>query len=238
MEKKLQIDKVIDKGMPVITILEGKAPEQHNPLPVFIEGNITAPAMFIEKRKETYDANKSHCLVSKTEGKIQLFINEQSATEKYVITGKIELGKLFKKLGINNFDQSYSPVELSQVFRLMRSIFVSKKEHLNIVTTLRNLEATITRQVEEADDTRGNTAKIIKQTVASNMPEAFTLNIPVIEGQPAVNIEVSVILEAHGNEIKCFIESVDAAELADQLREELVEKEVEKIKDYTTVIYV
>ncbi len=238
MEKHLQIDQVVKEGTPVITILEGKAPEQHNPQPVSINANITAPAMFIEKRKETYDFNKSHCLVSKTDGTIQLVINEQSVTEKYAITGKIELGKQFTKLGINDFNKSYSPMELSQRFRLMRSIFPSKKEHLNIVTTLRKLEATITRQVEEADDTRGNTAKVFKQTVASNMPESFNLNIPVIEGQPATNIEVSVILEADGNEIKCFLESVDAAELADKLRTELVEKEVEKIKDFTTVFYV
>ncbi len=40
------------------------------------------------------------------------------------------------------------------------------------------------------------------------------------------------------NDINCYLESMDAAELIDQEREERVKTEVEKLEDKTTLIYV
>lgn len=238
-EAQNKVETMVKNGITQLVILEGKAPTQHNPEPVNLTGTITAPSLFIEKRKEctNYDKNSSHCKVSKTEGTIELVVNEQSVCNKFTVKGQIYIGKKFASLGINNSSKSYAPTELAQKLRLLRSIFPSKGEHATIVATLNNLVAKVNRQIEESDDKRGNTSGFFKQTVSSNMPEAITLNIPLIEGEEPVNIEVSVILEAHGNDIICFLESVDGQEQIDAITEKLVLEEVEKIKNDTTIIY-
>lgn len=227
---------MIENGVAQLIILEGKAPEQYNPQPVSISGNIDAPSLFIEKRKDTFDALKSYAKVSKTEGRIQLIVNEQSVVNKYTVEGLLKIGKAFDKIGINT-PKSYEPNELSAKLRLLRSLFPSHQEHMTIVTTLRNLVANVSQKLQENNDLRGNIGLTFKQIVTSNMPETFTMCLPLIEGQEPVSIQIEVILEAKGTDITCFLESVNGAELIDQIKEKLISEEVEKIKDSTTVIY-
>lgn len=228
----------IRQGLEKITILEGKAPQQHNPQPVDITGNIDAPSRFIEGKKGEFDEIARHCMVSKTDGTIKLVVNEQSVVNKYTVTGQIEISKKFKALGINNPQEVYNPIELANKFKLLRSLFKSPMEHAAICTTLRNIKAKINAEIEKLDDRKGNTTDLFKTTVESNMPDAIKLNIPLLEGEPPVEIEVNVILEVGGNNgIICYLESIDAAEIIEQQFEERVNQEIEKIKDWVTVIH-
>lgn len=219
-----------------IVVLTGKAPEQYNPNPVTIQGNIDAPSRFIEGRKDEFKDCKRHCMVSKTEGYISLVLNEQSTVNRYEIVGEIKIGSKFRSLCINQ-DKSYSPEELANKLKLLRSIFVSNMEHVNICSTLRNLKAKINKEIESLDDRKGNVSSLFKQTVESNMPDAIVLKLPLLEGEEPVSFEVNVVLESDGaSQIRCYLESVDAAELIETLFEKRVNEEVEKIKDFVTVI--
>jgi len=233
-EKLAQI--AIEKGISTVVVLEGKAPEQHNDIPVVITGNIDAPSRFIEGRKIEFEKSKRHCLVSKTDGHILLVINEQSVIDNYKIQGKIEVSKKFTSLGINDDKTSYSPEELANKLKLLRSMFVSNMEHASICATLRNLKAKVNADIDKADDRKGNVTKNFKQTVESNMPDAIKLKLPLLEGEEPIEIEVNVILEAHGSDIKCSLESIDAAELIETQFKQRVDQEVNKIKDWVTII--
>jgi len=226
----------IEKGMSSLVVLEGKAPEQHNDQPVTIVGTISAPSRFIEGRKEDFNSSKRHCLVSKTDGLIRLVLNEQSVVDKYIIQGQIEISKKFNALGINKDSVNYSPEELANKLKLLRSMFVSNLEHASICATLRNLKAKVNADIDKADDRKGNVTRNFKQTVESNMPDAIKLKLPLLEGEEPIEIEVNVILEAHGSDIKCSLESVDASELIETQFSERVNQEIEKIKDFVTVI--
>lgn len=227
----------IEKGLSSVVVLTGTAPEQHNPKPVSISGNIDAPSRFIEGRKEDFKNTSRHCMVSETEGKIVLVLNEQSVVDKYTITGQICVAKKFKDLAINE-PVSYSPEELANKLKLLRSMFVSNLEHAQICSTLRNLKAKINADIEKADDRKGNVERNFKQTVESNMPDAIKLKIPLLEGEDPTQIEVNVVLEANGNNnIVCFLESVEAAEMIEQQFAERVTQEIVKIADWVTVIY-
>lgn len=227
----------IEKGISTIVLLEGTAPEQHNNKNVLITGNIDAPSRFVEGRKLDFDLSARHCMVSKTDGQIELIINEQSSTDCYIVRGKIEVAKKFKALAINE-PKSYSPEELANKLKLLRAMFVSNLEHAQICATLRNLKAKINAEIEKADDRKGNVERNFKQTVESNMPDAIKLKLPLLEGEEPVEIEVNVVLEANGNNgINCFLESVEAAEMIEELFAKRVEEEVTKIQDWVTVIY-
>jgi hypothetical protein len=237
METEKIAQKLIEQGQKSVVILTGTAPEQFNNRPIEINGNIDAPSRFIEGRKDDFEDITRYCKVSKTDGKIHLIINEQSVVDKYEIIGQIQVAKKFKNLAINE-NKAYSPEELSNKLKLLRNLFPSNLEHATICGTLRNLKAKINADIEKADDRKGNVERNFKQTVESNMPDAITLKIPLLEGEPAVEIQVNVVLEANGNSgINCYLESIDAAELIETLFEQRVEEEVEKIKDWVTVIY-
>jgi len=236
MNKEKLAQTAIEKGISTLVVLEGKAPEQHNDVPVIIAGNIYAPSRFIIGRKEEFENSKRHCLVSKTDGIILLIINEQSVVNNYKVQGKIEVAKKFTALGINNDKTLYSPEELANKLKLLRSMFVSNMEHASICSTLRNLKAKVNADIDKADDRKGNVTKNFKQTVESNMPDAIKLKLPLLEGEEPIEIEVNVILEAHGSDIKCSLESIDAAELIEKQFQVRVEEEVKKIENWVTVI--
>lgn len=236
MNNEKTISTMIENQVKQLTILTGNAVEQHNPKPVDISGNIDAPSRFIEGRQSEFVLSNRHCLVSKTDGIIKLIINEQSVVDKYTITGKIEISKKFRKLGINS-DVSYKPEELANKLKLLRSLFVSNLEHATICNTLRNLKTKINRDIEKANDQKGNVTNNFRQTVESNMPDSIKLLIPLLEGEDPVEIELNVILEAEGgSEIKCHLESIDAAELIESQFTERVNQEIEKIKSFVTII--
>jgi hypothetical protein len=227
----------IEKGISTVVVLQGDAPEQFNNVPVSIEGTISAPSKFIEGRKDDFKTTDKHCLVSKTDGTIRLILNEQSVVNKYTILGKIEISKKFKSLGINSDKTDYSPEELANKLKLLRSMFVSNMEHASICSILRNLKAKVNADIEKLDDRKGNVTNNFKQTVESNMPDAIKLKLPLLEGEEPIEIEVNVILTANGNsDIKCSLESVDAAELIEEQFKLRVEQEIEKIKDFVTII--
>lgn len=230
-------EKAIEKGLSTVVVLTGDAPTQHNNNPVKISGNIDAPSRFIQGRKKDFEDSSTHCMVSKTDGRIELVINEQSTVNKYTVVGQIEIAKKFKALAINQ-PTSYTPEELANKLKLLRSMFVSNLEHATICATLRNLRAKINADIDKADDRKGNVERNFKQTVESNMPDVIKLKLPLLEGEEPVEIEVNVILEANGNNgINCFLESVDAAEMIEEQFALRVEQEVDKIKDWVTVIY-
>lgn len=227
----------IEKDLSTVVVLTGEAPVQHNNICISIKGNIDAPSRFIDGRKEEFEEATRYALVSKTDGKIHVIINEQSSTDKYEITGQIEVAKKFKALAINE-SKAYAPEELANKLKLLRSLFSSNLEHASICSTLRNLKAKINADIEKADDRKGNVERNFKQTVESNMPDAIKLKLPLLEGEDPTEIEVNVILEANGNSgINCYLESVDAAEMIEEQFALRVEQEVEKIKDWVTVIY-
>lgn len=236
MSNEKVVQTMIENDVKNIQILTGAATPQFNNNPVDISGNIDAPSRFVEGRKQDFSESRNHCRVSKTDGKITLVLNEQSTVDKYTIVGKIEVAKKFTSLGINNDGASYTPENLANKFKLLRSIFISNIEHSNICATLRNLKANVNRDIEKLNDRKGNVSDIFKQTVESNLPDAITLKIPLLEGEELVEIKVDIILEAEGGQIKCYLESVEAAELIETQFEARVNQEVEKLKEFVTII--
>lgn len=228
----------LKQGLTTVVVLEGKAPEQYNNKCVDITGTISAPSKFIIGRSSDFEKSTNHhCMVSKTDGVIKLILNEQSSTDRYVVTGTIQTGKKFIALGINNDKVSYEPEELANKLKLLRAMFVSNIEHSNICSTLRNLKAKISSQIESLNDRKGNVSEIFKQTVHSNMPDSIKLKLPLLEGEEPIEIEVNVILDANGGSgILCSLESIDAAELIEQQFKLRVEQEIETLKDHVTII--
>lgn len=237
MNKSELATHAIENGISTVVLLEGQAPEQYNPKSVDIQGQITTPALFIAGKGENFDKAKSHCIVYKDKGIIDLFLNEQSVTEMYFVQGKLRVAREYDRLNINQ-DKAYDPVKLGQALKMRRSIFPDKVQHAEICSTLFNLNAKVTQTVRDFTDQRGNEESQFKQAVHANIPESFTINIPLVQGEPAEEIRVSIILQStSGRDIKCYLESIDAQEKIDEILETRIDEEVKKIEKFTTVMY-
>lgn len=231
------VEKAIEKGATTITLLTGQAPEQprvFNLKDVKINGTIDAPSRFAEVR--VFDQKKSHALVSKSRGEIKMIVNEQNTDDIFEITGRVFIAKEFKDLGING-NKPYTPESLAKHLKLKRSLFESHTEHMKLIAALRTIKARVQQSIDKAKDDKGNETDAFTQTVESNMPESFTLTLPLIEGGEKVKIEVFPVLEADGRDIICTLESMDAAEGIDDFRDKAVLAEVEKLKTKTTIIF-
>ncbi len=229
--------KALAEGHTTLLLLEGQAPVQHNNKCVKITGNIDAPSRFIRARYKDFENISRHCLVSVEKGKIELVIDPQSSVDKHEIVGVIKKSHKFTSLGINDSGCNYSPEELHRKLKLMRSYFPDVSSHSAICKELKNLTATINREIEDHDDERGNLSQKFKQTVESNIPKEFIISIPVIEGEPPVDLTMAITLRAGGTStILCYLESMDAADIIEETFKKRIEEEVEKLQEHTVVI--
>lgn len=231
------IEDIVKNGEGTITILTGDAPKPlntHNRNPIDLSGTIDAPKRFIDVR--TFERKESHALVSLSTGEIILVVNEQSTDDKYTVTGRVQVSKEFKELGINT-DKYYEPEELAKKLKLKRSMFANKLDHATTITSLRNIKAKVNQDIEKAKDDKGNVTDAMKQSVESNMPDSIKVKIPLIEGQEAVTIELFIVMEVESGKIFCSLESIDGAEGIDEFREKAVMEQVKQIEDRTTVIF-
>ena len=243
-ETTAKIDKEIVKNalqndQNTVTILYGTAPTQpqvHPNKPVTISGAIDAPKRFCEAR--TFERKESHALVSIHDGTIKLVVNEQSTYDKFEINGKIEIGKEYKELGINDPSKTYTPETLAKKLKLKRNMFETKIEHANLIAVLRKVTAKINQEVEQSKDDSANKSQVFRQTVESNMPKEVVVCIACIEGMEPKKIELNVILEAEDGKLICTLESADGAELIEEFRKTAVKEQIGYLEDKTTVIYV
>jgi hypothetical protein len=229
--------KMIDRNIEEVVIRKGYALTLHHPNNVSIAGTISAPGKFILDRHEDFEKNKAYCAVKREEKQIRLILNEQNQHGHYEIIGKIKVGSKFTALGINDSSKSYSPMELSKKLKMMRSIFTSRAEHGTVVNALRQIKAKLKQDIEAKDDSRGNVSGSFEQTLESNVPENFTLELPLLEGEKKVKFKVDVWIEGNSyNDLRCYLESVDAADMIEEAVDKRIDEEIDIIKPHAVVI--
>jgi hypothetical protein len=237
MNNEIIAKELIKNGAATVTILTGAAPKQENLSNIEIKGDIHSVNAYLSKRGQVYNPLNCYVKVDKFNGKMTAIIGENQPFGQTVVIGEIKKGKIFSDLGINA-ETSYSTEGLSKKLRMMRSIFVDKDQHANIVAKLRNLVAQINREIEKQDDLKGNRSNVFRQKVESNIPDSLAIQLPIIEGNEPVKIEVNVILEVgDSGQVVCKLESVDAQELYDETVTKMIETEVGLIDSKIVVIY-
>jgi len=233
----VHVEELVLEGVKEVVIRKGSAMTLHHPDNVSISGIISSPSKFIKDRNEDFEKNKSYCVVNRENKRINLILNEQYVHGNYEIIGTIKVGSKFTALGINNSEKVYTPMELSKKLKFMRSIFESKAEHASIVNALRQIKAKLKQSIEAEDDNRGNVKGSFEQTLESNVPEKFTLVLPLLEGEEKSKFEVNVLIEGSDyNGLRCYLESVDAADMIEEAVDKRIDEEIELIKDFAVVI--
>lgn len=198
-----------------IVIRFGDALPLQEPKYVSIHGTIDAPARWVEKRKDDIVSADAHVLVDRDRMTITLNTDENSAYMDQIV-GTLTLSTEMQEFGINT-GEYMSCFDMADRIKQLRSYFETQQDAMKLVTELRNFKAKIDKELEVSDDKRGNQKILRAQTVESNLPKSFNVNMPIFKGTEKRTFEVEV--EINPNDLSCTLVSPDAHDIVVQERD-------------------
>lgn len=219
-----------------IIVREGEAPAVLDPKPpvkIDLFGVIGAPVEFLEHRR--YDSDqieplRCHVLVDREKVCITLVTKEDDAYKRGTVVGRLSQHPKFAEFGINA-SKGWEPNELGQFFKMNRAFFPDKAANMKLVTELKNFEATVNSRIEKQKSEKGDFKDNYSGVVMSNLPEAFTLQIPIFKGMPAETIEVEFYASVNGREVTLQLVSPGACQLLEDLRDRIIDAQVARIRE-------
>lgn len=224
-----------DGSKPVeVIIRKGEATKELNPKApnvIAIIGVISSPFAWLQKRVDELDqVDQKRCFieVDKDEYTIRLVVDEKNA-EGTTILGTLEISPIFKQFGINS-GKKWSPQDLGEFFKMNRSYFPSKETNMKLVSLLRNFTAKVDSDVEQQKDQKGSHSNLYRQTVNSNLPEEFTICLPIFKGGEAQEIVVETYADVDGGSVSITLVSAGANEFRDEQVDKQIDSVIEDIK--------
>lgn len=194
-----------------IIVREGEAPavlDPKAPVKIDLSGVIGAPVEFLEKRlSEADQINPKRCHVLVDREKVCITL-VTNENDEYT-TGRV-VGRL--------------------------SHFPDKTANMKLVTELKNFEATVNSKVEKQKSEKGDFKDNYSGVVMSNLPEAFTLQIPIFKGMPAETIEVEFYASVNGRDVTLQLVSPGACQLLEDLRDRIIDGQVARIRELSPEI--
>jgi len=213
-----------------LVVREGNALPVKEPVKISILGIISTVTTFIKYRLNviTPMVDTCHILVNRVKMTISLVIDECNHYSGFV-SGKLSMNPDFLSFGINT-GKSWSHKDLAEFIKMNRSCFADREVASVLAADLSKLKVKVETEVEKSDDNRANVVASLRQTVIENtIPESFYLNMPIFQGKNKVSFPVSLYIDAMSYQIKLV--SPDAKELVDDMKDEAIGEELEKIKE-------
>lgn len=218
-----QVNDEVKKELPIL-----------EPDKVSISGNITAIFDFLEKRWSAEDHQIDHCrthiLVDRDNLKMALVVNETDSRNKKHVTGTIQLSRQFKAFGVNS-SKLWESTDLGNFFRINRSYFEKKETNMELVNLLKRFVAKVNTEVEREIKDNGSVTDVYKKVVDSNLPDAFTVKIPIFKGSAPEVFSIEIIAHVEGRHAVLELISPDAEAVVEEVRDKLIDAEIEKIRD-------
>lgn len=193
----------------------GDALPLKEPKYVSINGTIDAPARWVEKRKDDIVSADAHILVDRDHMTITLNTDENNFYSDQIV-GTLTLSTEMQEFGINT-GEYMSCFDMADRIKQLRTYFETQQDAMKLVTELRNFKAKIDKELELSDDKRGNQKIMRAQTVESNLPKSFNVNMPIFKGTEKRTFEVEV--EINPNDLSCTLVSPDAHDIVVQERD-------------------
>lgn len=218
-----------------LIIRHGKAVEDLPPRKLTISGNITSVSRFLQKRIECEVMLDSHLEVDRDNMRMILHLDDD---DNYggSVTGSLTLTNDVKAWGINS-GKEWTPETLANHIKMNRPNFESKEVAMKLHSDLKNFRAKVNREVEKKNDDRGNTLHHKAQAVESNLPETFTLCLPIFKGEEKRTFKVEVNI--HPETLDCTLISPDLKDFITEQVDEIIDREltiIEELTDELTII--
>jgi len=233
--EKIQI--VLAEGVTKAEVIlrEGQAVkelEPKAPIKVKISGVIGVPVEYLTKRVKTgqFTQERSHLLVNREEIKLSLVINEDDEYKRGQVDGTLEFHPKFTEFGINT-SKVWTPTELGMFFKMNRAFFPDKATNMKLVTDLMNFSATVNNKIERSVKENGSQTDNFAQVVNSNLPERFTLTIPIFKGMKAETLEVETFAKINGREVAFILLSPGANQTLEEIRDKAIDEQLKQVRE-------
>ncbi len=208
-------------------IRSGVAPDIYPPRKIEVKGVIDTVSRWLAKKKVNYaDARLE---IMRSASTIRLVMNETSTETFGTVTGQMILDEDYQAFSINR-QKKFTLLELSNFIKMHRYCFEEQRVAMNLVADLRNFKGKVNKEMEKVQDTRGNSRVMVDQVVESNIPPAFTLQMPIYKGGIPVRFEVSVGIIIRDAEMECYLESLEANELEKKIIDSVFAEQLEMIE--------
>lgn len=205
----------------------GDALPLKEPKYVSIHGTIDAPARWVEKRKDDIVSADAHILVDRDHMTITLNTDENNFYSDQIV-GTLTLSTEMQEFGINT-GEYMSCFDMADRIKQLRTYFETQQDAMKLVSELRNFKAKVDKELELSDDKRGNQKILRAQTVESNLPKSFNVNMPIFKGTEKRTFEVEV--EINPNDLSCTLVSPDAHDIVVQERDNQMDAVLGRIGD-------
>lgn len=233
MENKEAAKKIIEginidgNGLKELNVRIGDLPITYGPQALTFDGTIDAPLRWLRKRADAL--NPKECfVVSNRENMMIVLIIREKAKDCDKIHGILQISPEMKRFDINGKNR-FSNFDMARLFKMNRSFFETKAKAMELVTTLQNFKAKIDKEMEKCENGKGDRRLLLNQTVQSNLPDSFTLNIPIFKGRPKEKILVEVDIDP--DDFSCALISPDAADRIEELKNDLMDEVLHSIEE-------
>lgn len=220
-----------DATLRVIHLSEDNRLPEVEPLNVEISGTIDAVYEYLEKRlgQGQFEQKDCHIIVNREKLSIALTVNETDSRRIACVDGSLAYYPKYLQFGINS-DKLWEPSGLSRFLKLNRAFFNDVAQNMELVTILKNFKARINQKVENSREDNGSRIDNFGQIVNSNLPKSFNLAIPIFKGRPVENIEVEILADIDGREIKLSLCSPGAEVIVEEERNRAIDEQIAKIR--------
>lgn len=233
--EKLQINFAPGMAKAELVLREGVAPKELDPkapVKTLLNGVIGAVVEYLTKRINTgqFAQKDCHILVNRENIEITLIINEADEYKRGEIVGKLGYNPKFVEFGING-GKVWTPTELGMFIKMNRAFFADRSENMKLVSCLMNFTADVNNKIDRAVKENGNRTDNFAQVVNSNLPESFTIQMPIFKGMQPETIEVETFAQVNGREVAFVLLSPGAQATLEDLRDKVIDEQLKQIRE-------
>jgi hypothetical protein len=221
MEKQI----IVPEGTKILTLLEGKALTPREKRQLHINGSINSISRFLKIREG--NPLTDHVIFSRKDMEIKYYKDDNNELFDS-IAAKLELNPDLKELDIN-VNSNKSPKTLAQFLKNNRIFFEDKDVNMSIVSALNKFSGKITGDIIQEQDDRGNEKKLAEVKTESNIPEHFTLRMPIFVGQPVKTFRVEIFIHITDGGIMCVLDSPELRDIIITERDRVLDEEIKSI---------
>ena len=222
----------IAPGMNEVIIREGAAPkvlDPKAPVKMNVNGTINAPFEYLTKRIDCIKQKDCHIIVNREKITIELVVNESDEYTRGTIAGTLQYHPKLEEVGINA-GKVWSPFDFAMFCKMNRAFFADKNANMSLVSACKNFTAKVNNQIERAIQENGNRTDNFAQVVNSNLPESFTLSIPIFKGGKKEDLVVETFAKIDGRNVAFVLLSPGAEETLEDLRDKAIDEQLNAIK--------
>lgn len=208
----------------------GEAEKITYPKGIRIDGILAAPFQFYEGKKP--EAKNCHIQIKKDSGYIALHILDTDPNSSSLITGQLKYDGYFQQWGVNS-EKRWTVSSFLKQIKMQRAFFTEKTESDAIVSSLQKWNARVEVVMKQHNDNAGNSLSMLERTVSEiDLKNKFSLTIPIFQGYPKQKFTVEIGLDPKSNSVELYLFSNDLFEIEINHREQLIESEIAKFKDF------